>query len=282
MADIIVSYNLDDLSEIYFTDSSDITPLSVNATRFVFSSVYGEANALQDVTDLKANVEYELVGTGSMTIDGKLFSAGDKFILRVDVSVTPPSTLKINETGYYSPVTSYLPTSDRLTLVPSQMGLGSNTVFPDYVFTGIYEVYTTKYEDSEVYPAGQYIVIGSNDFSITEDTTGNIYRSYEVYTSNTSSQFATNAGTGFVYKLDSSVTYYFQTYKYAYATYERYVEALAKGQCGTNLQANFLKVYNLLHTNILNFEKGISVDLQAMQDNLDTINNFYSNLNVYS
>ena len=280
MADIIVSYNLDDLSEIYFTDSSDIAPLSVNATRFVFSSVYGEANALQDVTDLKANVEYELVGTGSMTIDGKLFSAGDKFILRVDVSVTPPAGLKINETGYYSPVTSYLPTSDRLTLVPSQMGLGGNTVFPDYVFTGIYEVYTMKYSASSVdIPAGDYIVIGNGRISLDID---NEYNAGEVFTANIEFNITNLTGTNFVCKLDSSVTYYFQTYKYAYATYERYVEALAKGQCGTNLQANFLKVYNLLHTNILNFEKGISVDLQAMQDNLDTINNFYSNLNVYS
>jgi hypothetical protein len=281
MADIIVSYNLDDLSEIYFTDSSDIAPLSVNATRFVFSSVYGEANALQDVTDLKANVEYELVGTGSMTIDGKVFSAGDKFILRVDVTVTPPSTIKINETGYYSPVTSYLPTNDRLTLVPSQMGLGSNTVFPDYVFTGIYEVYTTKYAAQVSLPAGQYIVTGNGTISF--DGIGGTYRVGEVVTLSAPNDFFDNlTGTNFVCKLDSSVTYYFQTYKYAYETYERYVEALAKGQCGTNLQANFLKVYNLLHTNILNFEKGISVDLQAMQDNLDTINNFYSNLNVYS
>ena len=280
MADIIVSYNLDDLSEIYFTDSSDINPLTVNATRFVFSSVYGEANALQDVTDLKANVEYELVGTGNMTIDGKAFSAGDKFILRVDVSVTPPAGLKINETGYYSPVTSYLPTDDRLSLVPSQMGVGDNSVFPDYVFTGIYEVYTTKYAFSTLLPIGQYIVIGGGKIELSS---GNTYNTGEIFVNNDPQELFSNiTGTNFVCKLDSSVTFYFQTYKYAYATYERYVEALAKGQCGTNLQANFLKVYNLLHTNILNFEKGISVDLQAMQDTLDTINNFYSNLNVYS
>jgi hypothetical protein len=70
------------------------------------------------------------------------------------------------------------------------------------------------------------------------------------------------------------------TYKYAYQVYERYISAIAQGQCGTNLQANFIKVHSLLHANIINFEKDIMVDLNQMQDNLDIINTQFSNLYV--
>jgi hypothetical protein len=281
-ADAIVSYDLEALDTIRITDVSDysVTPItSVNATRFVFASVNTIANAKVEQTNLLANREYELVGTGGIDIDGKTFNAGDKFILRVDVSVTPPSSLKINETGYYSPVTSYLPTEDYEEFVPSQTGISDETVFPDNIFTCTYDVFTTKYAEGDNFDIGQYILIGGG--VIIENVTGYQYRSGEMLNILELSSFNNVSGTNFVVKLESTTTFYFQTYKYANLVYENYVKQIAKGNCSQDLQSNFLKVHTLLHANIINFEKNITVDLQAMQNNLDTINNIYGKTNPY-
>ena len=280
----IVSYNVDDLSTLRVIDASAYgTPnpevTDVNATRFVFSSVNARANALTNVTELKANYEYEFVGSGTITIDGKTFNAGDKFIFRVDVNVTPPATIQINETGYYSPVTDYNPaTDDYEQFVPSQTGITDESYFPDNIFTCNYNVFTTEYAQGEGFGEGTYIVIGGGRVLI--DDTGYEYNSGEVFVNTTNTIFDDLSGTNKVVKLEGSTTFYFMTYKYAYQVYERYVQAVAEGQCGTGLQANFLQVHTLLHSNIINFEKGISVDLETMQANLDIINTNYTNLYV--
>lgn len=280
----IVSYNVDDLSTLRVIDASNYgTPnpevTDVNATRFVFSSVNARANIQTNVTSLKANYEYEFVGTGTITIDGKTFNAGDTFIFRVDVSVTPPATIQINETGYYSPVTSYDPATDAYEqFVPSQTGIPDNLYFPDNIFTCQYDVYTTEYLTGVTFPAGTYIVTGTGTVEI--DATQYVYNVGEVFTVSTSTLFSNITGTNKVVQLYGSTTFYFMTYKYAYEVYESYINAIAEGQCGTSLQSNFVQVHALLHSNIINFEKGISVDLTAMQNTLDIINTNYSNLYV--
>lgn len=284
--DAIVSYNVDDLSTLRVTDASaygspnpEVT--DVNATRFVFSSVNARANALTNVTQLKANYEYEFVGSGTITIDGKTFNAGDTFIFRVDVNVTPPSTIQINETGYYSPVTDYNPATDNYEeFVPSQTGITDESYFPDNIFTCTYNVFTTEYVESVPFeiPSGTYIVVG--DGTIGLDISDNVYRAGDVFTESIGFNFSNFTGTNKIVKLEGSTTFYFMTYKYAYQVYERYVQAVSQGQCGTGLQANFLQVHTLLHSNIINFEKGISVDLETMQANLDIINSNYTNLYV--
>ena len=282
--DAIVSYNLDDLSTLRVIDTSNYgTPnpevTDVNATRFVFSSVNGQASRQTNVTALQANVEYQLVGTGGMTIDGKDFIAGDKFILRVSLTVTPPSTLQIDETGYYSPVTDYDPATDAYEqFVPSQTGIPDNLYFPDNIFICEYDVYTTEYVETISFPAGTYIVTGNGKIELDIDS--NNYNVGEVFTVSTSTFFFDVTGTNKVVELYGSTTFYFMTYKYAYQVYEKFVQAVAQGQCGTSLQSNFVQVHALLHSNIINFEKGISVDLTAMQNTLDIINTNYSNLYV--
>jgi len=282
--DAIVSYNLDDLSTLRVTDTSNYgSPnpdiADVNATRFVFSSVNGQANRQTNVTALQANYEYQLVGTGSMTIDGKVFNAGEKFILRVSVTVTPPSTLQIDETGYYSPVTNYIPSVDAYEqFVPSQVGIPDNLYFPDNIFTCQYDVYTTQYSNNALMPAGTYIVTGTG--KILVNSSGMEYNVGEVFTVSASTYFDDVTGTNQVVEFYGSTTFYFMTYKYAYQVYENFVQAVAQGQCGTSLQSNFVQVHALLHSNIINFEKGISVDLTAMQNTLDIINTNYSNLYV--
>jgi len=280
----IVSYNIDDLATLRVTDASNYgTPnpevTDVNATRFVFSSVSARANIQTNVTSLKANYEYEFVGTGTITIDGKIFNAGDTFIFRVDVSVTPPATIQINETGYYSPVTSYDPATEGYEqFVPSQTGIPDNLYFPDNIFTCEYDVYTTEYLQGDTLGASTYIVVGNGKIVI--DDTGMIYNPGEVFTLFGASFFENLVGTNQVVKLYGSTTFYFMTYKYAYQVYEKYISAISVGQCGTSLQSNFVQVHALLHSNIINFEKGISVDLTAMQNTLDIINTNYSNLYV--
>ncbi len=282
--DAIVSYNLDDLSTLRVTDTSNYgSPnpdiADVNATRFVFSSVNGQANRQTNVTALQANYEYQLVGTGSMAIDGKVFSAGEKFILRVSVTVTPPSTLQIDETGYYSPVTDYIPSVDAYEqFVPSQVGIPDNLYFPDNIFTCQYDVYTTQYSNNALMPAGTYIVTGTG--KILVNSSGMEYNVGEVFTVSASTYFDDVTGTNLAVEFYGSTTFYFMTYKYAYQVYENFVQEVAQGQCGTSLQSNFVQVHALLHSNIINFEKGISVDLTAMQNTLDIINTNYSNLYV--
>jgi hypothetical protein len=282
--DAIVSYNLDDLSTLRVIDTSNYgSPnpniADVNATRFVFSSVNGQANRQTNVTALQANYEYQLVGTGSMTIDGKIFSAGEKFILRVSVTVAPPSTLQIDETGYYSPVTDYIPSVDAYEqFVPSQVGIPNNLYFPDNIFTCQYDVFTTEYAFSYAdIPIGTYIVIGDGTISLD---IGGVYRPGDMLYAPFEFNFTNVTGTNYVVALEGSTTFYFMTYKYAYQVYESYINAIADGQCGTSLQSNFVQVHALLHSNIINFEKGISVDLTAMQNTLDIINTNYSNLYV--
>ena len=280
----IVSYNVDDLSTLRVIDASNYgTPnpevTDVNATRFVFSSVNARANIQTNVTSLKANYEYEFVGTGTITIDGKTFNAGDTFIFRVDVSVTPPATIQINETGYYSPVTDYDPATEPYEqFVPSQVGIPNNLYFPDNIFTCEYDVYTTEYTTGVTFPAGTYIVTGTGTIDV--DINSYTYNVGEVFTTTVSTFFTDVTGTNKVVKLEGSTTFYFMTYKYAYEVYESYINAIAEGQCGTSLQSNFVQVHALLHSNIINFEKGISVDLTAMQNTLDIINTNYSNLYV--
>jgi hypothetical protein len=284
--DAIVSYNLDDLSTLRVTDTSnygspnpEIT--DVNATRFVFSSVNGQASRQTNVTALQANYEYQLVGTGSMTIDGKDFSAGEKFILRVSVTVVPPSTLQIDATGYYSPVTDYIPSVDAYEqFVPSQTGIPDNLYFPDNIFTCEYDVYTTEYVENQLFPEGTYIVTGSSGGGIRYASNDYEYNVGEILIATETNSFTDVTGVNKVVKLYGSTTFYFMTYKYAYQVYESYINAIAEGQCGTSLQANFVQVHALLHSNIINFEKGISVDLTAMQNTLDIINTNYSNLYV--
>lgn len=285
--DAIVSYNLDDLSTLRVIDTSNYgSPnpeiADVNATRFVFSSVNGQANRQTNVTALQANYEYQLVGTGSMTIDGKVFSAGDKFILRVSVTVAPPSTLQIDATGYYSPVTDYIPSVDAYEqFVPSQVGIPDNLYFPDNIFTCEYDVYTTTYTQGQNFTDGDYIVLGNGRIRV--ESTFYEYNPGEVFSIPASAGttfFVNLTGTNTVVKLYGSTTFYFMTYKYAYQVYESYINAIADGQCGTSLQSNFVQVHALLHSNIINFEKNITVDLTAMQNTLDIINTNYSNLYV--
>jgi hypothetical protein len=282
----IVSYNVDDLSTLRVIDASNYgTPnpevTDVNATRFVFSSVNARANIQTNVTSLKANYEYEFVGTGTITIDGKTFNAGDTFIFRVDVSVTPPATIQINETGYYSPVTDYDPATDSYEqFVPSQTGIPNNLYFPDNIFTCEYDVYTTEYVENQLFPEGTYIVTGSTGGVIDHAENNYQYNVGEVFIATETNSFTDVTGVNKVVKLYGSTTFYFMTYKYAYEVYESYINAIAEGQCGTSLQSNFVQVHALLHSNIINFEKGISVDLTAMQNTLDIINTNYSNLYV--
>jgi len=139
-------------------------------------------------------------------------------------------------------------------------------------------VFTTEYVTGDNLNVGTYIVTGNG--TIVIDDTGMIYNPGEVFTLSGNSFFEDLTGTNQVVELYGSTTFYFMTYKYAYEVYESYINAIAEGQCGTSLQSNFVQVHALLHSNIINFEKGISVDLTAMQNTLDIINTNYSNLYV--
>jgi hypothetical protein len=142
-------------------------------------------------------------------------------------------------------------------------------------------VYTTTYTQGQNFTDGDYIVLGNGRIRV--ESTFYEYNPGEVFSIPASAGttfFVNLTGTNTVVKLYGSTTFYFMTYKYAYQVYESYINAIADGQCGTSLQSNFVQVHALLHSNIINFEKNITVDLTAMQNTLDIINTNYSNLYV--
>jgi hypothetical protein len=141
-------------------------------------------------------------------------------------------------------------------------------------------VYTTEYVANQFFLEGTYIVTGSPGGVILHGENDFTYNVGEVFIATEANSFVNITGINQVVELYGSTTFYFMTYKYAYQVYESYINAIADGQCGTSLQSNFVQVHALLHSNIINFEKGISVDLTAMQNTLDIINTNYSNLYV--
>ena len=67
------------------------------------------------------------------------------------------------------------------------------------------------------------------------------------------------------------------SYYNAYNVYSNYINSVSQdNSLDMTLYSNFVKVHTLLNANLINIEKSISVDITAMQNNLDEINSIYS------
>jgi hypothetical protein len=278
--DVLVDTNIYIGDAIRFTDVTNYgTPIvmtDVNGTRFKFASVLSSNQIATGVTNLVMGVEYTLVGTGSIVVDTKTFNAGDTFILETNASPSIPSTLSVNETGYYSPVSGYVPTDGAVSFTPTQLGQSGLTV-ADTIFNFTYEIYTTKHSVGSVTVSSstQFIVTGSNGGYIT--ISGVVYRVGEVFTKSSTFTFANTSGTNYVCNYYGSATMYFMSYYNAYNVYSNYINSVSQdNSLDMTLYSNFVKVHTLLNANLINIEKSISVDITAMQNNLDEINSIYS------
>lgn len=286
--DNIVSYDLSTLKVIDLYDSSNYSastvPISsIQSVRYLFATVNSINNKATRVLNLQLGKQYTITGTGSIVIDTKTFNAGDTFILEVDTTVSYPTTMSIDETGYFSPVTNFLPSVDPFVqFTPSQCGQATNLIFDDSIFTCTMELYNTTNSAGLVVVSTttQFIVRGSAGGTIT--ISGVTYRIGEVFTKSTNFTFANATGTNTVCAFLQNGTFYFMTYYYANIVYEKYVRYICGNSCDPNLECNFLSVYTLLHANIINLEKNIAVDLQAMQNNLIQINTNFNFINPFS
>jgi hypothetical protein len=279
--ELLISYDRYTLQQIDIYDATDypiglVTKNSINQTRFLFATVNTINNRQLDVTTLEAYKEYDLVGTGSITVNGVTYSAGSSVVFANDETPTIPAGLTINESGYYVPYSTYIPSVyDYATIIPSSMGLTGN-VFPDSVIHIIYETYTTEYLAGATAPSGTYIVQGTQGDSISIG--GETYYVGEVFTKGGSFTFTNNAGTNKVVKYFQSGDAYTWTDYNAYQVYESYVQALAQGKCGcdSDFVGNYLKVYSLLNSLYISAERDVNVDTDSMQAALDEINTLYS------
>ena len=247
----------------------------------MFSSVLAQDGKAEGVTQLIAGTQYILVGTGSIVVDTKTYSAGDVFIPLVDATPSIPSTLSVDETGWYGVVTDYLPSvNKRVTFTPTQMGDGSSSlVCLDTIREVKYEIYTNQKEAGTLIYAPhpiQFIVKGGVDGKVVID--GITYRVGEVFTKSTNFTFTNLVGINYVCQYYDSNTKPFMTYHYANLVYEEYIDVVSvQTEYNQYLVGNFLKVHTLLNANLINIEKAIGLDLSNMQNNLDTINTIYAN-----
>ena len=286
-----INYNRYVLDNIYLTDMTaypinGVAITDVQKTRFLFATVDSINNA-SSVTTLLAGEEYELVGTGDITVNGRTLSAGTTFVLMNDATPTIPTTLTINQTGYYTSDTTYLPidTTDA-TFTPSQAGDGNVLYFNDAVRFIRYEIYTTQYSTGLVTASSgdKFIVKGTES---TDSITfgGGTYYVGEVFSRGTNFTFAqgvNNIGTCYVVKYNDEVEISTWTDKLAYSTYQSFVQSVANSNfSNSNLIGNYMKVYSLLNSLYLGAERDVTFDTQAMQQSLDTINNLYANVPRY-
>lgn len=113
--------------------------------------------------------------------DNKIVPAAGRFIPFIS-GVTVQSNSVMSTTGRYSPYiapATYLPTATKNTLIltPSDFGL-TDTVFPDRVYYGQYEVYIDSVVTTNVVDGMTYIVYGTG----TCIYAGSTYRVGEVFT----------------------------------------------------------------------------------------------------
>lgn len=188
----------------------------VNKVRFMFSSFLTVRDASQSVTECLTNVEYEVYRLGPVnigpsprvTVDTKIYLAGDKFVLMSDQTPVINSVLALRETGRYACVSPFLPADYYTTFAPSAFGI-DNLYFPDSAYTATEEVYTTSYLANVSFPAGTYIVKGDPLNRITVDDSGISYYAGETFTTTGSTFFEDVTGTNEVclYVAEGTITF---------------------------------------------------------------------------
>lgn len=159
----------------------NINMSDVNYVRVIFGTYLKEQSANTNATEIIAGTEYNVVGSGSFTYDTKTYNAGDTFISMATGTPTLPTTITLEETGRFQPITNFLPidiTSGDFT--PSLLGI-YDTVFPDTIGNLQMDIYTTETASPNAsVSAGTYIVKGGVGDTIT--TGGVTYRVGEVFT----------------------------------------------------------------------------------------------------
>ncbi len=273
----IIAYEVSDLQEISIYDASTFTGSSsindITGIRYLFSTVNSIANAEQNVSELSPFYEYE-VESGSTTINGITYSAGDKIVLIS--SVTPTGTFVINATGRYSTIGRNLPiTGLSNDFSPSETGREAvdTLYFQDEVFSLIYEQYTTSYAVGDTLAAGTYICVGSGRQNVVINGTKTIYVG-EVYVSAGSETFT---GTATLSLYNDEVQVIFSTLYESFNVYQAYInEKCTSTSPSEILDSNLLAVGSLYATLDVACETTVGIDTTGLQVSIDRILNYYA------
>lgn len=277
-AGFIVSYNIGALAEVFVQDNSifsNVLISSVNATRFKFATVNSTNAPQTDVDEVLAGYEYEVI-SGSFESYGRTFVAGDIFILYNNVTL-PSSGVQVDQTGYYAPVTTYLPADTTpVSFLPSQTGQSNITYYNDEVFTCIYELYTTKSGAGSVTVSGdtQFIVIGTQGDYI--EIGSEQYYVGEVFVKDATFTFSNGSGTNYVVEYDTESTGYFRTWYYNYTLWKEYFSYIATTyQQPANIIVDFNNVTARINQCAIYEEQQFGVSLAGINDLQTDINTNY-------
>lgn len=274
--DILVSYDVTSLTELEINDASVFTSPNVignvNGVRMLFSTVESTQSHPTNVQELLAWHEYE-VQSGSTTINGITYSAGDKILLSTDT--TPTGTFVIDATGRYGGyISNQLPYQGLpYVFTPSMVGAEplNNLYFSDQIFTLDYEYYTTKYQVGDTLPAGQYLAVGTiGDTAVLGTKT--VYVGEII-------DFAGGTfdlGNAELVLYNSENRFNFATIYQSFQVYEAYLQAKANAiYPDPVLESNLLDVAALLATIEFSAGRTSGYSLVQLQDNLNRIINYY-------
>jgi len=279
----LISYDVDNLTLVTVRDNTTFdltTPItSIYGTRFKFATNQSLAAPTTNISDteISAFVEYE-VASGTFTYLGRTFVTGDIFCFSQDTTI--PSTVVVNETGYFIPISTYLPTNTGgVSFTPTQTGLGGSDVyFPDLAYSLTYQLYSTRYG------AGSVTVASSTTFLVTGASendyitiSGETYYVGEVFTKSTTFTFANGSGTNYVVEYENEVTDYFYTYYEAWGIFRNYVQTMATSyQVSQQVYSDFLKILSRLNQIAMYAEQNFGVSLEGVQALLDDIDTNYN------
>lgn len=256
----------------------NIAASAVNYVRVIFGTYLKEQTANSNATEIIAGTEYRVVGTGSFTYDTKTYNAGDVFISMATGTPTLPTTIVLEETGRFQPITNFVPldvTSSDFT--PSLLGI-DDTVFPDTIGNLQMDIYTTETAaPNGSVSAGTYIVKGSVGQTIT--TGGVTYRVGEVFTKGSS--FAIT-GTGSVVEyndttVDANGNPDYVYFLFGYHAFQALITMSMKladncCNCKDEIRENYVEAMNLW-VSIVNQLASIDgqIDISGSQIKLDRI-----------
>ena len=274
-ANYIVSYEVQDLTEVTIRDCSTFDqatpPSSINGVRFKFATVNSLASPATNVATTTAFKQYEVV-SGTFSQYGITYTSGDTFYF--PNSITIPNTAQVNETGYFIPTSTYLPSnSGGATFTPTQMGLsGSDLYFTDNVFQCIYELYSTKWQAGTVTVAvdTQFLVVGDNDGYITIG--GETYYTGAVFNKSTNFTFANGNGTNFVVEYLTEKDDYFYTWYYSWGVWSNYFNKISTTyQLNQQVFSDFMNITARINTAAMYGQQQYGVSPQYVQSLLDQV-----------
>ncbi len=287
-AGILISYDIFDLSNLQIYDSSTFTGGStrsqINANSFLFATLNSVNSTVSGISTLEPFRQYKL-SNGTIVINGITYNAGDIMLFAQQQTLT--TGIYAETTGYYSAgyVAPFLLISPFcVTYTPTQTGdLATDQTFEDLVRYVKYQIFTSQTPQNttvSISTATTFIVKGiqNNEIAIG----GQRYFVGEQFVKSSNFSFVDVIGTNYVVALNTEVENWYLTYKNAYGIYQNYIVNFSNENNNGEGAGNLLRVHSVLNAATIASDQGLNVDLTAVQNNIDELNNYWgvkANLN---